>query len=314
MSLRFTVLASGSSGNASLLQCDDFGVLIDAGLGPRLLAERLHAVGASWQHVHAVVLTHTHSDHWRERCFAWLRRRRIIFHCHVDHAVFFAGCSRAFRSLEGEGLVRQFGSHEEFPLGGSLRCRALPVSHDSGATFGFRFEGPADIFGETESLAYAADLGTWDHDLAHALADVDVLALEFNHDVHLEQSSGRAAFLIARVLSDAGHLSNAQAAGLLSEVLARSQRRRLRHLVQLHLSRDCNRRDLAVTAAQTVLAEWDELATVHTAGQDRPTAPMAVGWNAARPSRRRTTPRRARTYAAAAQRMLPGWDLDEDQC
>jgi phosphoribosyl 1,2-cyclic phosphodiesterase len=310
MSLRFTVLASGSSGNASLLQWNRFGVLIDAGLGPRLLAERLHAVGASWQHVHAVVLTHTHSDHWRERCFAWLCRRRIVFYCHTDHAVFFAGCSRAFRRLESEGLVQQFGSHEEFRLGDSLRCRALPVCHDSGPTFGFRFEGPADIFGETESLAYAADLGTWDHDLVHALADVDVLALEFNHDVQLEKSSGRAPFLIARVLSDEGHLSNAQAAGLLSEVLARSQRGRLRHLVQLHLSRDCNRRELAATAARAVLAEWDESATIHTARQDRPLAPMAAGSSAARPSRRRATARRVRTYAACAQRLLPGWELD----
>ena len=38
MSLRFTVLASGSGGNASLVETDGFGVLIDAGLGPRQLA------------------------------------------------------------------------------------------------------------------------------------------------------------------------------------------------------------------------------------------------------------------------------------
>ena len=44
MPLRFTVLASGSAGNASLLQIDGFGLLVDAGLGPRTLAGRLAAV------------------------------------------------------------------------------------------------------------------------------------------------------------------------------------------------------------------------------------------------------------------------------
>ena len=55
MGLRFTVLASGSAGNASLIETGGFGLLLDAGLGPRQLATRLAAVGASWQDVHAVI-------------------------------------------------------------------------------------------------------------------------------------------------------------------------------------------------------------------------------------------------------------------
>src|SRR5205807_6237403 len=66
MSLRFTVLASGSGGNASLVESDGAGVLIDAGLGPRQLAGRFADSGLSWSAVHAVVLTHTHTDHWKD--------------------------------------------------------------------------------------------------------------------------------------------------------------------------------------------------------------------------------------------------------
>ena len=61
---RFTVLASGSSGNSSLLEVDGFGLLLDIGLGPRQLASRLITSGRSWQNVQAVLLTHTHGDHW----------------------------------------------------------------------------------------------------------------------------------------------------------------------------------------------------------------------------------------------------------
>ena len=88
------------------------------------------------------------------------------------------------------------------------------MKHDGGPTFGFRFEGTPDLFGKAPALAYTADLGTWDAELADALTDVDLLAVEFNHDEELERRSGRSPHLIARVLGDAGHLSNCQAASL----------------------------------------------------------------------------------------------------
>src|SRR5262245_45918699 len=85
MVLRFTVLASGSAGNAALVETDDFGVLIDAGLGPRQLGERLDAAGRSWDAVKAVLLTHTHTDHWKDRTLAHLRERQVPLFCHVQH-------------------------------------------------------------------------------------------------------------------------------------------------------------------------------------------------------------------------------------
>src|SRR5438876_10371752 len=105
MSMQFTVLASGSSGNASLLEAHGFGVLIDAGLGPRQLAKRFAAVGASWQHVHAVLLTHIHGDHWRERTLAYLCRNRIPLYCHSDHVSDLVAESPAFGDLHDANLV-----------------------------------------------------------------------------------------------------------------------------------------------------------------------------------------------------------------
>ena len=57
MTARFTVLASGSSGNAALLETDNFGLLIYCGLHPRILTSRPREVGASWEKVGAVILT-----------------------------------------------------------------------------------------------------------------------------------------------------------------------------------------------------------------------------------------------------------------
>ena len=73
------------------------------------------------------------------------------------------------------------------------------------------------------SIGYLADTGCWSESMAESLADVDVLGVEFNHDVALQKSSPRPEFLIERNLSDHGHLSNRQGAELVQAVLARSR-------------------------------------------------------------------------------------------
>jgi phosphoribosyl 1,2-cyclic phosphodiesterase len=307
MALRYTMLASGSSGNASLVEADGFGVLIDVGLGPRQMASRLASVGLSWASVHAVLLTHTHSDHWKDRTFAHLRTRGIPLHCHPDHHAALRTYAPSFAPLAEANLVRPFEAGQDFALASGLMCRPVLLRHDGGATFGFRLQGARDVFGQTPALAYVADLGCWDDALADHLAEVDLLAVEFNHDVALEYASGRGEALIARVLGDEGHLSNAQAAELLRAVLERSSPGRLKHLVQLHLSRDCNRPALAREAARAVLAQLDAVAEVHTATQDA--AGKTLHLNAV-PARRRPVRRtrkvQAHTPPSVVQRWLPG--------
>ncbi len=269
MALRFALLASGSSGNAALLEAEGSGLLIDAGLGPRQLASRLLAVGASWHKVHAVLLTHTHGDHWKERTLAHLVQRKIPLFCHPNHHDFLLAHSLSFAALKNLKLVHFYKSDLDLDLSPGLRCRPLPLSHDGGATFGFRFEVSGGLLEHSRSIGYLADLGSWTGELALALANVDLLALEFNHDVDLECASGRAPETIARILGEEGHLSNDQAAALLGEILRLSTPGRLRHLVLLHLSRDCNRPELAHRAAKAVLARWGTPVETHLARQNQ---------------------------------------------
>jgi phosphoribosyl 1,2-cyclic phosphodiesterase len=309
-SFRFTVLASGSGGNASLLQADGFGVLLDLGLGPRQLTQRLKATGLSWQNLHAALLTHTHTDHWHDRTLAHFLRLRLPLYCHPEHHAALLTYSSAFAELVTANLVRAYQPDTELNLSPTLTCLPFRVRHDGGATCGFRFEGSSDPFGQSYALGYAADLGSWDQKLAQILCEVDVLALEFNHDVGLERASGRSPRLIARVLGDRGHLSNDQAAALLREVVERSAPGRIQHLVQLHLSQDCNRPALALTTARAALNGASESIQIHTAHQDIPGPSLGVsavkGRN--RPRRGPTTKRRTKT--ASLQPWLPGWEVE----
>jgi phosphoribosyl 1,2-cyclic phosphodiesterase len=312
MPARFTVLASGSAGNASLLEVDGFGVLLDAGLGPRQLAGRMTSVGVSWSHVHAVLLTHIHADHWNDRTLAHLNRRRIPLYCHPAHHAYLAANGEAFDQLQQNDLVRAYDD-ADWELTAAVRCQPLPLRHDGGVTFGFRFQSGDGTGSPAWSMAYVADLGSWTVELAEALTDVNLLALEFNHDVEMEYASGRSPQLIARVLGAEGHLSNDQAAALLLDVLRRSAPGRLRHVVQLHLSRDCNHRTLAVEAAEAILDGLGADVQIHTAAQDQPGPALTIGLAveelplSATPELFQEPPPLPPT-SSSSQQWLPGWE------
>lgn len=301
---RFTILASGSSGNASLLEHQGFGLLIDCGLGPRILAERLNLIGRSWSHVSAVILTHTHSDHWNGLTLAHLRRLQIPLYAHRQHHDFLSA-SQHYEPLHRAKLTRTFQASEQLELGGELLAQVVSVPHDSEPTFGFRLEPKQTLFGSAWAIGYAADVGHVTPALLDGFSGVDTLAIEFNHDVQLQKNSGRPKLLIDRVLGPLGHLSNGEAADF-CQAIAESAGDRFRTVIQLHLSKDCNTPTHAVKAAQQV---WDGSppCQIITASQFSPTASLELDGLGPKPTRS-TRPARLRRLV---QGTLPGFGQDD---
>lgn len=269
---RFTVLASGSSANASFLQTTSGGILIDCGLGPRELGQRLAVIGANWSNVDAIVLTHTHGDHIKSASLAQILRLKVPFYIHRQHAEHIAEYCSDYEELRASGTIRFFEEGVPIPLGEDVVCLPFRVPHDSDPTFGFRFDGLERTTGKWWSLGYASDLGHTPKYLNEIFAEVDVLALEYNHDVQMEQNCGRPKQLIERVLGSHGHLSNVQAATFTSELL-KTRQTPLQALIPLHLSRQCNTPELAATAARAVLHPATKLIV---ASQMVPTNTLAI--------------------------------------
>ncbi|WP_158633315.1 MBL fold metallo-hydrolase [Tautonia sociabilis] len=282
MAIGFSVLASGSKGNATLIRLGGASVLIDAGLGPRTLDARLQRVGADRRHLGGVMLTHTHGDHAHDLTLRWMARHGVPLHCHPAH-LDEAGHRPGFRELARVGLIRTFDDRP-FLVGPGLWAEPFELKH-SGPTFGFRLQGRLGRSGRPSSIGYLTDTGCWDSRVADALADVDLLGLEFNHDEQMERNSGRSPALIWRNLGDRGHLSNDQGAALLSAVLSRSGPGAVRQVVLLHLSEDCNRPGLAVQTATEALKASGRRASVFAATQ---AAPLSDLW--VKPARRPRAP------------------------
>ncbi|HXD88481.1 MAG TPA: MBL fold metallo-hydrolase [Urbifossiella sp.] len=316
MTARFTVLASGSGGNATLLETEGFGLLIDCGLHPKELTARLAAIGASWDRIQAVVLTHTHSDHWNTRALSTLRSRRISVYAHQAHLEHLDSASTSLASLHRAKLTRVYTDAATIEFTPKLTGRAVWVSHDSEPTFGFRFDGRDGDDGPAWSVGYAADLGCASDELIDAFAGVDVLAIEYNHDEKMERASKRPTFLVQRVLGDRGHLSNRQGADVTRAVAARSGPMFPTHLVQLHLSDDCNVPLLAESIGRNALAELAPAAAVTTAKQESPSRSIALGrheHSSRRLAARPESPLARLTIAAPRARRhptLPGFDRE----
>ena len=63
--MKLCVLGSGSKGNAILMQSGTTRLLIDAGFGTRTISKRLQSIGVDPRSIHAVLVTHEHTDHAR---------------------------------------------------------------------------------------------------------------------------------------------------------------------------------------------------------------------------------------------------------
>lgn len=267
MAVRFCVLGSGSSGNAALILTPRAQVLIDIGFPPDELAERMAGTGASWDSLSAVVLTHTHGDHLKKRCLRELADRRAVFYCHESHEKELAH-GRYARRLAATGRLRTYDGRRAFEPAVGVRFVPLPLPHDCPPTFGFRIEA-ANGSGRALVIGYLADLGHATQALAKEVRDADLLALEFNHDEDLERGSGRPWSLIERVLGDEGHLSNRQAAELLDWVVRLGANGGPKRLVQMHLSEECNRPELAFQAAKEVVERLGAHTEIFSTRQDR---------------------------------------------
>jgi phosphoribosyl 1,2-cyclic phosphodiesterase len=227
MSLELCTLASGSAGNAAIVRSPAGILLIDAGIGPRTLANRLEGTGVRPTDIRALCLTHLDGDHYSPSWAPTLRGLNIPVHCHANKADILALCSP-----ELVPLIRPFNDEAFSPTDG-LRCYPVHFAHDRLGSHGFVVEG----FGYR--IGYATDLGHVPLNFFDHFRDLDCIALEANYDPKMQADSSRPYLLKRRITGGHGHLSNRQALAAIRKLLDRA-RRLPDHILLLHRSQECN--------------------------------------------------------------------------
>ncbi len=252
MSVKLTILGSGSSGNCAYLETADARILVDAGFSPRQIRQRLAGIGRTPENLSAILITHEHADH-----IAGLLGIADKFHIPVF-------CNRgtqdgtiwAFKekwskktnlALESAGTFKSKIDWRLFETGagfeiGDVAVETFSVPHDAQDTVGFILRTAAGTVG------FATDLGHVTRLVLDRICAANVLVLESNHDVKMLQDCPRRSWALKqRILGRHGHLSNATAAETVAQIMSAD----LKHLYLAHLSRECNKPELA----QHVMAE-----------------------------------------------------------
>lgn len=245
--LRLHVLASGSKGNACVVESPSGMLLVDCGISLRQVRLRLAALGLDPARIAAILVTHEHADHIASLGVA-VRGLKVPVYASrgtMGSAAWPAGVSGS--ALQAGVAVQIAG----------VSVTPFHVPHDAAETLGFRLERAGTAVG------LCTDAGELTSQAGELLRDCDVLALEANHDPGMLRSyAGYPQSLKARIASGHGHLSNDQAARALPELVTS----RTRAVVGMHLSQHTN----APSVCRTALAAAGVAAHMEVAGQAAP--------------------------------------------
>ena len=231
--------ASGSSGNCYYLGTNDYGILVDAGIGIRTIKKHLKSLDVPLESIYGILVTHDHADHIRslgplgEKCHIPIYTTERIHE----------GINRSYCVTEKlYTCVRHLEKGVPFALR-DFRITPFEVPHDGTDNVGYCIE----VDGKT--FSFLTDLGHITPVAAQYIGQAGYLVIESNYDEEMLRTGRYPLRLQERITSVNGHLSSRQTA----EFLAEHYDAKLKYVWLCHLSEDNNRPELAYKAVAEAL-------------------------------------------------------------
>ncbi|GKU83859.1 MBL fold metallo-hydrolase [Niallia sp. NCCP-28] len=235
--MQFSVLASGSTGNAIYIESEEYSFLVDAGLSGKQMEALFEQVGRKMNKLTGILVTHEHSDHIKG---VGIIARKYKLPIYANEKTW-----NAMSSHIGEiPLEQKFHfDMETVKTFGNLSIESFGVSHDAAEPMFYVFhEGD-------KKLVLITDTGYVSDRMKGIISNADSYVFESNHDVQMLRMGRYPWNTKRRILSDVGHVSNEDAAIAMSEVIGD----RTKHIYLAHLSQDNNMKELArMSVAQTL--------------------------------------------------------------
>ena len=151
MSLRFTVLSSGSTGNAIVVANDEAKVLIDAGLSAKRVEHLMAEQEVAASELSAIFITHEHSDHVKG---LGAIARKYKLPVYANQAT-WEELDKCVGALEAEQRrILDTGSVVEIH---NLSIQSFGISHDAAEPVGYCFYDGEEKLGLATDLAYMSD-------------------------------------------------------------------------------------------------------------------------------------------------------------
>ncbi len=234
--LRVATLASGSSGNCTVISDGKVHILVDAGISARRIVRGLRDLGVEGKQIAGVLITHEHSDHISGLPMLC---KQLGVELYTTEGTARQIC---YRMAGLEDRFRVFDPGERFAIG-DLVIGTFPTSHDCACPVGYT------VSDGHRMAALCTDTGRVTAQAAQAIRGARLLIGEFNYDPDLLRGGPYPAFLKERILGEQGHLSNEMG----GKLAAWSVNKGARQVVLAHLSKENNQPEIARQAAHRAL-------------------------------------------------------------
>lgn len=236
---KFFSLGSGSSGNCYYLGNENYGILIDAGVGIRRITKTLREYGISMDKIRGVLITHDHADHIKTAGCLGIKHNLPIY---ATEGVHFG--IRRSKYTQGELYSSRKIIEKDIPFDiETFKITAFEVPHDSIENVGYHIE-----FGE-QTFVLITDVGRITPTIREYASTANHLVIEANYDDEMLANGHYPIYLKERICNGMGHLSN----HLSAEFLGSIYNENIKNVWLCHLSQDNNKPDLAyATIAQSL--------------------------------------------------------------
>ncbi|EIT86098.1 metal-dependent hydrolase [Fictibacillus macauensis ZFHKF-1] len=254
MSLQFSVLASGSTGNAIYVQTEKARLLVDAGLSMKTIKKLFLDAGCcGLEELDGILITHEHSDHIKG---LGALARKYKLPVYANDKTWSAMNANIGTVDDAQKFTFEMESVRTF---GDLEVESFGVSHDAAEPMFYVFHH------EGKKLTLMTDTGYVSDRMKGITKHSDAYVMESNHDINMLMMGRYPWSIKRRILSDHGHISNEDCGFALADLIGEQTKR----IYLAHLSKDNNMKDIAYLSVKQTLeskgvAVGEQVSLYHT--------------------------------------------------
>ncbi|MBR6264749.1 MAG: MBL fold metallo-hydrolase [Prevotella sp.] len=238
--MRFISFGSGTSGNCCCLFTEHDGLMIDSGVGCRMLKKRFCQYGLSMSSVKRILITHDHCDH--------IQRVGSLSH---DLNIPVFATKKVHEGVEkNRGVVRKIDGanikyleKDKTEVIGDFEVTPFDVPHKCSDNVGFF------ISHEGVNFCLITDAGYVTETMKSFIRKANYLVIEADYDVEKLTKGNYPYFRKMEIMSSVGHLSNLDCAMALAE----NATSELKRVWLCHISSNNNSPEIACETVTSVL-------------------------------------------------------------
>ncbi len=232
--MKVATLASGSTGNSTIIEYGDSRILVDIGISTKNIEEKLQGLNIDPNTINAILITHTHIDHIKGLKTFIKKYNTTVF------------ISKEMK--QDLDYVTDYTYYEEINKIGDIDIQVFKTSHDT-YSVGFLIKLGSD------EIVYITDTGYLNKKYFKLLSNKQIYIFESNHDIEMLENGSYPFHLKRRILSDEGHLSNKDSSYYLSKYLIGPN---TKEVILIHLSKENNTEDIAINTLKDALTKEEK--------------------------------------------------------